>query len=225
MTETPHMTVPTRAVPTFELLAQVDQDVREAIVATLRAEPPALSVEALQRRVAEALGGGDSAQPVAQNVVRELFGMSRVVSSHGYEADDVAATVAASPKLDLEDDERSGLHDFLSTVLASPAVQTLGKAVDLATEHDQLLHVARIVTDIRPIFAEVSDEPVGGLITHRLRLSVWRAEGEREMEVVLTANQLEELGTSVDRARTKAQSLQRLMGRISLPSFDTDDEG
>lgn len=222
MTEKPPIRVPSRALPTMNRLVSLDEEGRKALHSALVSEPMPISIEALRERLATVLG--EDGPRAARDLVGELFGLANVAQTHGYDLEGVAESVAETPGLNLAGPERESFAAFFGGLLRSSAVSTLGKAASLAGEHERLFHSVRVVTDVTPIFDEPDEDPIGGLVMHRLRISYWGTAHEDEVEIALNTAQLSELAAAVSRAETKAASINNVLGRLSLPSFDTQGE-
>jgi hypothetical protein len=148
-----------------------------------------------------------------------------VAESHQYSLLDVAQSVATSPALKIEDEEeQTRFSALLASLLSSSAVRTLGRAAALAAERERVLHALRIVSDITPVFEDPDSEPVGVLLTHRLRLTYWDGGILDDVEIALTTSQLDELQNAIERANAKAESMRSMLGRLPLVAFEVDGE-
>lgn len=225
MSDKPRVRVPQRALPTMLLLESLPPERKQTVETAMSQEPATASVSALRKRVAAALGGDDQ-DDAAREVLGELFGLAALAATHGYSPQAVADSLVETPSLELADAaRRSGFASFLAALLGSDAIRTLGKAADLAGEHDRVFHTGRIITDLTPIFGDPVDEPVGAVLTHRLRVSYFGSNSRvEELELAFSSEQLEDLENMIRRARSKAASLEALLERVSLPTYDTHDE-
>ncbi|WP_380168325.1 hypothetical protein [Jannaschia sp. R86511] len=217
------VSVPKRAVGTLEYLARLSAEKVSRLVAALEDIPNPPSDDAVANSIDEALdAAGESID--GEDVLREAFSLTALIGSHGYPVGEMAAALSQSSDLDIDVAERGSLTAVLTQVLASPAIRSLGKAHDLAQEHERLVHTSRVVTDIRPIFEEATSAPLGAIVTHKLRLGYWKNGRIEEIEVTLPDSQLERLRVALDRAKEKGRSVQALLSDWEVPIFTTDDE-
>jgi hypothetical protein len=134
---------------------------------------------------------------------------------------ELAQDVSASGDVEISDELRPELRSRLEALLELPSVQQLAKAADLLLQSERVFHDARVVTDVRPIFADdASDGPLGAMIMHNLAISF---HGGRELEswyVTLDERDLIKFRQVIDRAVEKGASLHRFMGTAHLSSFE-----
>lgn len=214
----PDVRIPTRAVPTMRLLASLDETQQGNLEAAFSQTPASSSVDELRTRVRAVLDA-DEPDETAGRIVGEVFGLASLAVSHNYSMQGLAESVAAAPQLDLEDDNRASFAEFFRRLLVSPAVKTIGKATDLAGEYERTAHTVRVVAELVPVFDEPDNEPVGAVLMHRLRLTYWKNAKVEEIDIAFDSDQLKELGKAVARAEAKARSLEQMLVRIDLPSF------
>lgn len=225
MTERLPIRVPARSMPTMNLLASMEPSARERLLSAFTSEPIPTSVTDLRRRIEEALPESDEPSLQARGVVAELFGLNSLATSHDYALSAIAEVIAETEGLELSGSQEE-FAEFFASLLGAPAVRTISKAAALANEHERLLRSMRIVTDWTPIFDEPSSDPVGGIVMHRLRLTYWNnTDDEEETEIALTTSQLQELAAVAQRAEEKAATVHRLLGKLSLTEFGTEDDG
>lgn len=220
MTDRPPIRVPSRAVPTLDFLASLSDQDQDSIAEALAGRPVPVSVKALRKRIVPHLGATSDPEKMARDVVGELFGIASVAADHGWDFQAVSVVVAETDGVSVPEGQRAAFADFLHRCLTSVTVKTLGKAAGLAREHSRRLHTVRVVTDLTPIFDAPDEEPVGGLVMHRLRMDCFTdSESDDVVEVALTTEQLEELAGVITRAQQKASSLDAVLGRLSLSAL------
>ena len=100
---------------------------------------------------------------------------------------------------------------------------------DIARESDRLLHVSRVITDLRPVFSEeAANEPFGAVIVHTLRLDYFEENDVKTISFALNSRDLAQLKRTVERAQAKENTLSGLLKRVELAEFDlageTDDK-
>jgi hypothetical protein len=108
----------------------------------------------------------------------------------------------------------------LERVLAIDTLSQLAKATRLQRDAERVYCEGRIISDIRPVFADnVDNPPVGAVITHSLRISYHEARDHNEFVVLLDTEDLEKLKALVERALAKAKTLRSLMAKSDLPDL------
>lgn len=117
-------------------------------------------------------------------------------------------------------DDLKVLRERLKRLLSIEELQTLSKAVRLQREGERLYCEAKILSDIRPVFAkDISTRPSGAVITHTLKLSYHEGKDHKEFFVVLDKEDLDALKEVVDRANAKGETLRGLLSEANLPDL------
>jgi len=112
---------------------------------------------------------------------------------------------------------KSAIRDILS------AKNELGlsfKANRLLTQHERNYVQSFIISDLRPIFpdvdAEITEEPLGAVITHILKLEYMEGAVRKEFFIGLDESELSEIRTVVTRAERKAKSLRAILSKSGV---------
>lgn len=132
--------------------------------------------------------------------------------------------IATSDNLDLAPAATTRLAGAFREILVAPAVAGLARAFDVGQEHERVVHTQRILTDLRPVFADPATEPLGVIVTHMLRIEAVVDGQVRATTFALDSSDLKELRELLDRAQAKQSSLDILMERASLPRFSITTE-
>ena len=77
------------------------------------------------------------------------------------------------------------------------------KAFDLLSERPAILHNARILTELRPIFDEATTKTLAFLQTNTLVLNYWDGESTRSLHLTLDSSDLQKLQEELERAKEK----------------------
>ena len=92
-------------------------------------------------------------------------------------------------------------------------------------EHPNLLHYSQILNDIRPVFDGAhSDDLVGVVITHTLKLEYHSGRGREEIYIALDDADLEELGDAIARARSQSDKLGSFVKSAGLSDLSKSGE-
>ncbi len=210
--------IPTRHVPALRWLAELDQADFERMrpsLAGLRgaAEAP----ESLAKRAA--VEGAKWSDNLATDLLSALFSLQALADTHSWAV--TALAQRAWEMLKLEPPTAADLETRIVGLLSIRSVRTAAKASDLAGNVEQLFHVARFVTDVRPIFGDDPTEtPVGAIVMHTLRLDYYGASGRLASSyITLNDEDLLMLGRGVERALQKGRKLRALLKEANLESL------
>jgi len=164
--------------------------------------------------------GFESGEPLAQSlgehlsnpgaVLDSLISMTVLRLTRDLTAQDVWAAVQSSLG------EESGPAD-VSPLLDSPALIRESKIRDLNGAYDGLLEVGRILTDLRPVFAEdVTSPPKDFIITSLLELAYYSSGRSRQITIAMDEDDLDALMRQVERAKAKHQSLKHFLDKAGV---------
>jgi len=151
-----------------------------------------------------------------------LFSLLSLHFAHDWPTDGIAMRVARDQALGLEPEQQPGFEQWLTRVLSSRTITRLAKAFDIAIDYQFLFHVARILTDIRPVFADSPDDLLGAVVTHTLKIDFYTREGHDELYVAMNDDDLAELERAVQRAKVKGESLRKVLKDAGLAQMDVD---
>jgi hypothetical protein len=180
----------------------------EDIVSLIAHEIPALSMEDLER-IVTTLGSLyfvhiDSAVPV-QRLASDV-------------CDAMQSSRGADPKL--LDSERAKFTNRLEKLLSVNSISYAAKAIGLRGDFACLFCDAKILTDLRPIFAKPEELPVGAVVTHTLKLGYHEGRDHKELYVSLDAGDISNLMEVLVRAQAKASSLKAFLQKTGMPELE-----
>jgi hypothetical protein len=154
----------------------------------------------------------------ATRIIEALTTLYRVRLYLGLSAErtakDVVGTIRDADEVDLQitDENRASIIDRLSRILALESLNVIEtKARELKDEYEHSFCDVRIFTDVRPVFgSNVADAPEAMLLVYMLRMGYHDShEGRhREFYLSLDADDLASLKKTIERAETKAKSIQ-----------------
>ncbi len=206
-------------------LARIDERDAESLIRELSECPPFKAVAELQALAGEAVP--DGYREDAESLVPALLTLSTLSRTNPLTAGTTAIADAASLSADLEvdDDARQALRARLERLLNATAIYTTAAAVDLLTQHPRNYGVSRVVTDMRPVFAQdVEERPSGAVLVHTLQLQTWNRDGRTEtLYVAMDEADLRELQRTVGRALDKTNTLVQLLVDQRISYFQLDE--
>jgi uncharacterized protein YfkK (UPF0435 family) len=134
----------------------------------------------------------------------------------------IAAMGSSGKELTLTEDEKGKFQDTISKLLNVDALQIASKAEELRQDYACTFYDAKILTDVRPIFAKPEDRPIGVAITHTLKIVYHKGSAHKEFYVAMDAEDLEKMKRVVQRAETKASSLASLIKSANLSDLSEE---
>jgi hypothetical protein len=113
----------------------------------------------------------------------------------------------------------------LSQLLSVESIDEALRARTLSWEAACVFSRARILTDIRPVFAaDAQGKPRGAIIVHSLKLSYLQNGQERDAYFTLDAKDLSDLSSVLERAKVKENTLQTFLASTDLHPIDLPSE-
>ena len=134
----------------------------------------------------------------------------------------IVAMGVSGKDLTLTEDEKGKFQDTISKLLNIDSLQITSKAQALSQDYACTFYDAKILTDMRPIFAKPEDRPIGVEITHTLKIIYHEGAEHREFYVAMDAEDLEKMKKVVQRAETKANSLASLIKSANLSDLSME---
>jgi hypothetical protein len=138
-----------------------------------------------------------------------------------------AARATRKPELDLKGSERDAFAKFVGDLLAMDrSLGTIAKGRDLLTENQRCYCQARIVTDVRPIFAaDAGSGPQASVVVHMLKISYHEGRDLKDFFVALDSDDVKELRLILDRSLSKAEALRQTLAKTGMPCLRLDSHG
>ncbi len=208
--------IPEQHYSAFTRLANLPAARFEALIAALRRATPALTSGDLSREIAAAadVNPDDAGEiiPMAVSLyaVREdmQLPISEFVGVIAEALEQIPAEALASFA-----NNRQQLEERLRTLLhVDGALSVIAKAHTLSTEYEHTFLDARIISDVRPLFADDPEvHPQAAVIVHTLKLAYFEGYERREFFVSLSTADIRRLHAVLSRAERKAESIESLL--------------
>jgi hypothetical protein len=213
------MKLPKKALSGLQKIAALGEASFSGFVKVLGDMKPSLKREEFAGTVAKELGvpGSDD----IDSILNTLFFLYRVKDHKGLSPAELADLVDQS----IEDSDlkgapgtRSCLQERIKRLVDfDKSLGITAKALDVLTEHERCFCAARILSDIRPVFAPSPDSPAAAVITHILQIRFHRNGQHEEFYVALDNEDLAQLKQVISRAEMKAKALRGLLESSHLP--------
>jgi hypothetical protein len=193
----------------YELIAQLPEDAAAGLFAALTEQPLVLDTDELYERVVsrDALPPAD-----AEAVVDAFVSLALFVASDHRDIEEVAATLASDPALELEAASREALRARLAEGLRAGSIRGTAKVINLVWGDRAIYSEAETFSEIRPVFDEdLLADPMAAMVLHTLRISYFQDGDLLSFHVTLNTTEVEALRGVLDRAINKQATLTRLI--------------
>ncbi len=111
------------------------------------------------------------------------------------------------------------IEQHLSQILSlDTPLEVTSKAFDLMTEHNSVFLNARVLTDLRPVFAsDPSDPPLAMALCHILKIHYHEGSLHKEFFVALDGNDVQQMQDVFQRAARKEAGLKKWAKKLKMP--------
>ena len=213
--------IPDEALDDLKKVVEPNDATFDSLLTAIRETPPTLSPRQFPRKVAQRFR--DLAEHDLQAILRVAFNLTilKVQRSMPLPPEELARGVANSSAVSessgFSAEQKKKLSERLTRLLGLDSVVVTAKAADVMTEHERVFCHARILSDIRPVFADGPEAPSAAVIVHNLQVG-FRHEGRHsEIYVALDADDLKTLKGVIERAEKKAAALEAVLKTSRLP--------
>lgn len=206
------ISVPEEAVSVLIWLAKLPKEDQSAILAAATSfDAKAPSRNRIKRHFQKSLEGMDASR--ASELTSMLLSLVGLHQIQDFDLGAIAETVAYHPSLSLEDNERENLTPLLTSLLTATPIYISAKALDIAEDNQFLFEWARILSDIRPIFAEKegAEQQRFAAIVYTLKIGYADIEGRKEIYLALEEKDLDLLEKIISSARRDSASLKKFL--------------
>jgi len=128
----------------------------------------------------------------------------------------VAMQASGNDSLALSEDEKSAFSEKLTRLLGVGSLEIASKVEQLKSDYGSIFYDAKILTDLRPVFADPAASPIGVAITYTLKIICHDGGEHKELYFALDADDLKKLKKIIERADVKTSSLKALIQTASL---------
>ena len=216
-------TIPTQYRPGFARIKRLSRAEFEALKSALEKAPIVGGLKELTSAVVQQVPSLKRKE--IEQILRTLFSLCVLLTDEEESLSENIATlsnvmqVSGRPELSLTDEEKVEFERKMEKLLNIKVVATSAKVQQLRLEYSNTFSDAKIFTDMRPIFDEPANRPIGCALAHTLKLTYHEGSDHKEFYVVLDAEDLGSLKKVIQRAETKAASLKSLMDLAGLPDL------
>jgi mRNA-degrading endonuclease HigB of HigAB toxin-antitoxin module len=130
-----------------------------------------------------------------------------------------AMQTSGKKALQVVEQEKGDLETKLTRLLNLESLGTFSKIEQLKSDHHSLFYDAKILTDLRPVFDQPEQLPLGAIISHTLKIVCHEGIEHKELYFSLDSEDISMLKKMVERAETKMASLKTLIRTANLIDF------
>jgi hypothetical protein len=121
--------------------------------------------------------------------------------------------------LQVPEQEQGELETKLTRLLSLESLGTFSKIEQLKSDHYSVFYDAKILTDLRPVFDQPGEPPVGAIIGHTLKVVCHEGVEHKELYFALDSDDVLTLKKIVERAEAKTVSLRSFVKTSGLTDF------
>ncbi len=211
--------IPERALPDLKRIAELDDDLFNSLMSAIGEATPTLTREQFSDQISQKVKLPDEGDHL-EAVLRTAFVLYGFRERTGISTQDLTQAVTDSAtvtKAEFPADKREKLRSRLALLLSFD--KSLGvtlKALDVMTEHERIFCRARILSDIRPVFAEELESAPGAMIIHNLQIGFHKAGKHQEYYFALDTDDIQKLKKIIERAEKKTIALQAILKKSNV---------
>lgn len=213
--------IPDRFKTALRQISSLTNEAMDSVVATLSKMPPSLYDGKAAQRLRPAVVGMPSEE--VTTLLDAVISLYMAMSNGGRNVSEILGDVIESINETQQDESphqvlnEEAFRVRLTRLLSIPAVEVCAKATELQAEYPKILTSARVVTDVRPIFAQDLAANPSALIIHNLKIEFLESGKISEVYFALDASDLDLLIKTLERAKRKQTSLESFLDAKEMP--------
>ncbi len=216
------LTIPEKALPDLEKIAELSDEVFNTILSVLRDQKPTLTTTQLEEQIGQKLE--DSVRLNLASVLTPTFVLFTFKEKSGASARELAEAVFKSSAVAKSDKITEPLKEKLKARLEAllsldNSLGVTAKALDVMTEHEHVFCGARILSDIRPVFCGPTNTATAAVIVHNLQIAYHEGGSHRELYVAMDTDDIATLKKIVERAENKARLLENMLEKCNMQNL------
>ncbi|MGD1085171.1 MAG: hypothetical protein ABSA47_10540 [Verrucomicrobiota bacterium] len=217
--------LPKEALPDLQQVAEIDEKSFGSLLEAINEIGPTLTGSQFFTKLA---GKAPSLEPrCIRGVLGVAFNLYSIKKKHAAAsspqelAEGVINSDLISKSKAFSSEKRQLLSERLTKLLGlDTTIGVTAKALDVMTEHQRLFCHARILSDIRPVFAKTPETAEAALIIHTLQIGFHELGQHREMYFALDVSDLKKLKQVIERAEKKTAALEAILKQSHVPYIE-----
>jgi len=172
----------------------------------LELTPPPMYAEEVRRVFLDELP--DRPQLV-DTLQRQVLGLAGLQYRSNVPPDALIEVLRSSLEATFKPEEIDGwkaIQSVFRDILASQAIRTVVKSLELTYDYANLVQSTNVITDIRPVFDDGADHVIGAVVSFTLRLTFENGNNVQSLSLAIDAEDVEKLRDQCDRALKKAET-------------------
>ena len=217
----PQFNIPDEALPDLVTISELDEKLFESLIDVIGSTEPTLTAGDFASRIEEKVRLPEKGHLKA--VLGTAFVLYSLKEKVGLPAVDVAEAIVrsaavANSKEFAHEEKRKELADRLQALLGlDKSLGVTSKAFDVMTEHQRTFVSARILSDIRPVFAEQPESASAAVIIHNLQIVFQQAGRGEQFYVAMDTDDIAKLKQVIERAEKKTAALRAMLDASKVP--------
>jgi hypothetical protein len=214
--------IPDRYRAGLEKINVLSLEVVSAITDALKATPGPFSLKQLESIIERVAGLGSEDANKVTITLHSLYAFMAATECPVAELVQVlmGAMAASGVKaLAVTDDNKRDFTSKLTHLLSLKPVERASKIEQLKADHSAIFYDAKIVTDMRPVFDDPHERPIGAIVVHTLKVITHESGQHKELYFALDNDDVATLKKIADRALDKSSSLKQLLTESNLPDL------
>lgn len=208
----PQIYIPEDVLPGFIEIAKLSRDKAEKFSSYLKTIAVSINFEKFLDEIDDYLFSELKIKP-SKKIVESIISFSDLIEKPDFNAENTATALSESFKElyegDLNSQQFKSLKSNLFLILSnSQNLKLTFKAIELAHESENVFRTSKVLTDIRLIFNEdTNDKERHSIILHRLHINFRKNKKPDDIYLTLDLNDLQDLKNVIDRAIKKEEAL------------------
>jgi hypothetical protein len=191
----------------FRSLVELPEAQLRSILDRLNKRTPVpMSQEEVRRVIAEIL---PEEQAKVEALTRQLLALAGLQYRSDVPHDELNEALRNSLDGKLDPTELEGwdrISPLFNEILASPAIRTTVKSLELLYDYANFVQSSNVITDVRPVFDDEAEHVIGAIISFTLRLSYQNGNSVHSLSVAMDAEDVGKLQNQCRRALKKAET-------------------
>jgi hypothetical protein len=215
--------IPSEALPDLQTIAELDDQTFNSLVSAIGETQPTLTHGQFIKRLASKSAGFQTKDIAV--VLKTAFVLYSLKGKRKISASDMAGGIVNSSLVSqsptFPQSEKEKLRNRLAQLLTlDKSLGVTAKAFDVMTEHERIFCGARILSDIRPVFADNPESASAAMIIHNLQIGFHQDGKHQEFYVALDTDDIQKLKEVVERAEKKTIALKSLINKSEVPYLE-----
>jgi hypothetical protein len=218
------LSIPEMDLPVFKTIVELNDAQITSLAAALNETGATLKQSAFADQISnkiKTIGPSDVAA-----ILRVLFILYRMKDRTGMSSQELAegVSISVSKNDQFSAEVIASLRIRIEKLLAfNNTIAVTAKAMDVITEHPHVFCGARILSDIRPVFATTAESASAAVVIHTLQIGYHDGGTgpHKEFYVALDTSDLGRLKETILRAEKKDIALQSMLKSAHVPYLET----